>query len=55
MQQNNCKLSLYVGYVYVTRPLTNPPNNKPGAKEEADDELPTAMLLRSLGYKDYGA
>ena len=49
------ELSPYVGYAYATWLLTNVPNNELGAKEEADDALLTAMLLRALGYKDYGA
>ncbi len=48
------ELSPYVGYAYATWLLTNVPNNELGAKEEADDALLTAMLLRALGYKDYG-
>ena len=49
------ELSPYVGYAYATWLLTNVPNNELGAQEEADDALLTAMLLRALGYKDYGA
>ena len=49
------ELSPYVGYAYATWLLTNVPKNELGATEEADDALLTAMLLRALGYKDYGA
>lgn len=48
------ELSPYVGYAYATWLLTNVPNNELGAQEEADDALLNAMLLRALGYKDYG-
>ena len=49
------ELSPYVGYAYATWLLTNVPKNELGATEEADDALLNAMLLRALGYKDYGA
>ena len=48
------ELSPYVGYAYANWLLTNVPNNELGAQEEADDALLNAMLLRALGYKDYG-
>lgn len=44
----------YIGYAYATWLLTGIPANQLNPTEEADDTLFTAILLRALGYKDYG-
>ena len=44
----------YVGYAYATWLLTGIPFDALEPQSEADDTLFTSLLLKALGYKDYG-